>query len=324
MTNPFGHNPFEPNAFHGGPVGVQPPPAPVRDEVNVLATLSVVFAFVFAPVGAILGHLALAQIHQTGERGRDRALVGVTLSYVLITVAVVALIVGSTLTDDAPARIAASTTTTASAATTTTTAPPPPPPTVAPADLDGLLPSLEQIKNTTGDSNLKAEDPMRKLEPLDPKAGSYDRPECVGAVAAGVAEEYSVPVQGFVMTGDFDLADARNPRGSVQAVAAFRDATEARTQLANLQSAFTRCGNSTVNLTYADTGRKVPFSIASPADAGNGIIVLVVSASSVNFVRAIAAKANVFIEIRESSVAADRARQAALDIVNYILGKIPG
>ena len=58
-----------------------------------MATLSVVFAFVFAPAGVILGHLALSQIHETGERGRDRALVGVTLSYVFITVAVVALIV---------------------------------------------------------------------------------------------------------------------------------------------------------------------------------------------------------------------------------------
>ena len=45
-------------------------PAPMRprDEANVLATLSVVFAFVFAPAGAILGHLALSQIRHTGQR----------------------------------------------------------------------------------------------------------------------------------------------------------------------------------------------------------------------------------------------------------------
>lgn len=64
-----------------------------RGETNTLATLSVVFAFVFAPAGAILGHLALGQILETGERGHDRALVGLTLSYVFITVAVVALVV---------------------------------------------------------------------------------------------------------------------------------------------------------------------------------------------------------------------------------------
>ena len=119
MTNPFGHNPFELNPFHSGSVGMQGPPMPAplppRDEANVLATLSVVFAFVFAPVGAILGHLGLSQIRQTGQRGRDRALVGVTLSYVFITVAIVALIVGSTLTDTSPARVAMPTTTTAAA-----------------------------------------------------------------------------------------------------------------------------------------------------------------------------------------------------------------
>jgi hypothetical protein len=66
-----------------------------QQETNTLATLSVVFAFVFAPAGVILGHLALSQIHETGDRGRDRALVGVTLSYVFITVAVVALVVSA-------------------------------------------------------------------------------------------------------------------------------------------------------------------------------------------------------------------------------------
>ena len=43
----------------------------------------------------ILGHVALSQIHETGDRGRDRALVGVTLSYVFITAVVVALIVAA-------------------------------------------------------------------------------------------------------------------------------------------------------------------------------------------------------------------------------------
>jgi hypothetical protein len=62
-----------------------------------LATLSVVFAFVFAPAGLILGHLGLAQIRQTGQRGRERALVGVTLSYVFITALVVALIVAAVM-----------------------------------------------------------------------------------------------------------------------------------------------------------------------------------------------------------------------------------
>jgi eukaryotic-like serine/threonine-protein kinase len=101
---PSGGDPFGGDAFPGDPFAVGRPgasashaPAPTSEqqETNTLATLSVVFAFVFAPAGAILGHLALSQIHETADRGRDRALVGVTLSYVFITVAVVALIVSA-------------------------------------------------------------------------------------------------------------------------------------------------------------------------------------------------------------------------------------
>jgi eukaryotic-like serine/threonine-protein kinase len=90
--DPFGADPFDP--FTGGATA-QETPAPQQQETHTLATLSVVFAFVFAPAGLILGHLALSQIHQTGQRGRDRALVGVTLSYVFITVAMVALLVSA-------------------------------------------------------------------------------------------------------------------------------------------------------------------------------------------------------------------------------------
>ena len=95
----FGSDPFAGDPFAVGWTGpsASEPPAPTsqRQETNTLATLSVVFAFVFAPAGVILGHLALSQIHETGDRGRDRALVGVTLSYVFITVAVVALVVSA-------------------------------------------------------------------------------------------------------------------------------------------------------------------------------------------------------------------------------------
>ncbi|MFG1929988.1 DUF4190 domain-containing protein [Mycobacterium sp. NPDC048908] len=91
--DPFGADPFDP--FGASPPDAQETPAAPQQETHTLATLSVVFAFVFAPAGLILGHLALSQIHQTGERGRDRALVGVTLSYVFITAAVVALLVAA-------------------------------------------------------------------------------------------------------------------------------------------------------------------------------------------------------------------------------------
>jgi eukaryotic-like serine/threonine-protein kinase len=333
MTNPFGHNPFEPKPFDSGSVGMQgpaiPSPLPSHDEANVLATLSVVFAFVFAPVGAILGHLGLSQIRRTGQRGRDRALVGVTLSYVFITVAVVALIVGSTVTDTSPARVAAPASTTASAPTTTTPPPPPPPPpTVAPADLDGLLPSLDEIENITGDSAMTV---LRTYNQLtrDPRNPVIDRPECSGAFDAGIPEAYDLrAVLGYYASV---FLDVKNPHQlqwiAYQGVAAFADAGAAQTQLAKLQSTWRQCGGSTVNATWPG-GRTFPVSMSVPADAGNGITTLEVrprTPISLFDVRAVAAKANVVIDvITSSTMGTDRSRQAALDIVNYILGKIPG
>jgi hypothetical protein len=87
---PYGH-PQQP------PWGQQPPYAPqppygqfgppgqgpqTRGGPNVLAILSLVFAFVFAPAGIVLGHLAKRQIRQTGEEGEQLANWGLILSYI--------------------------------------------------------------------------------------------------------------------------------------------------------------------------------------------------------------------------------------------------
>ena len=75
--------------------GTAPPlgHAPYQQEANVLATLSVVFAFIFAPAGAVLGQVALYQIGQTGQPGRERALIGVTVSFVMMFLLIIALVV---------------------------------------------------------------------------------------------------------------------------------------------------------------------------------------------------------------------------------------
>jgi hypothetical protein len=137
-------DPFGTEQFGTGPYG-SPTPAPApapSGEVNTLATLSIVFAFVFAPVGVVLGHVALAQISRRGERGRDRALIGLTLSYVFILFAVVALIVWliigggpkSSPTQATPNRATVATPS-PSVSTTVITAPPPQRPTVTVEDL---------------------------------------------------------------------------------------------------------------------------------------------------------------------------------------------
>jgi hypothetical protein len=47
-----------------------------------MAILSLVFAFVFAPVGIVLGHIAKKQIKQTGEQGDGLATAGLVISYI--------------------------------------------------------------------------------------------------------------------------------------------------------------------------------------------------------------------------------------------------
>jgi len=139
-ADPFGGDPFggAPGAqgpapaggygFPGAHPGTQgyPMGGPPHAEVNTLATLSIVFAVVFAPAGAALGHVALHQIRHRGQRGRDRALIGLTLSYVVIVAAVIALVLWS-FNDNAPDATAITTTTVTTTTTTTTVAPPPAP-----------------------------------------------------------------------------------------------------------------------------------------------------------------------------------------------------
>jgi Domain of unknown function (DUF4190) len=135
QPDPFGPDPvggppstqgYMPPLTPGSPPTTGPVyPAPGRPigEVNTLATLSIVFAFVFAPVGAVLGHVALSQIKRTGQRGRERAIVGLTISYVIIVLAVIALVLWLITANDSASSPDATTAT----PTPTSRASPPPP-----------------------------------------------------------------------------------------------------------------------------------------------------------------------------------------------------
>lgn len=74
----------------------QPTPAPSRSQVsgtNVMAILSLVFAFVFAPLGIVFGHIAKRQIRRTGEQGSGLATAGLVLGYIFTILMVVAWII---------------------------------------------------------------------------------------------------------------------------------------------------------------------------------------------------------------------------------------
>jgi hypothetical protein len=134
---PPGFPPGPPPSYPPGPPGYGPPPGPQSGQTNALATLSIVFGIVFAPIGAVLGHLALAQIKKTGEKGRERALIGLTVSYLMIFVAIIALVVFLVLHKNDSSSTNTTTTTTTSKTTTSktttkrstprTTVPEPPP-----------------------------------------------------------------------------------------------------------------------------------------------------------------------------------------------------
>ncbi len=327
--DPFGYNPFtydplgrvpyvEPPAEP--PVFTPPPTRPYRPPVNTLATLSLVFAFVFAPAGAILGHLGLAQIRRTGELGRNRALAGMALSYAFITLTVLALVTWATL--------AAFTSTSHQTAAPTPTTTGPPPPTVEPAALATLLPNLDALRTITADQNLEA-GPTRDRASRSDEDGEIDRPECWGTVAPGVPDAY--PVNAIVGYHAAKFSDTRTFFKSVevlQAVIAFRDPPAAQSQLAQLLSGWRQCGGTIVNVTITDVG-PIPFSLSEPADAGNGITTLDLKPKGlqVRSARAIAAKANVVVDLSVScggTTDSDRPRQSAVSIANYILNKIPG
>jgi hypothetical protein len=97
---------YPPPAYPQSPYGPgaygQPPqpygyqyPAPATAPTNTMAILSLVMAFVFAPLAIVFGHIARKQMRQTGESGDGLAMAGLILGYVFTAIAVltVALIV---------------------------------------------------------------------------------------------------------------------------------------------------------------------------------------------------------------------------------------
>ena len=90
--------------YGGQPYGGQqyPPQYAPPATTNTMAILALVFAFIFAPAGIVLGHVAKKQIRQTGEQGEGLATAGLWLGYIFTGIMVlycagviVAIIVGA-------------------------------------------------------------------------------------------------------------------------------------------------------------------------------------------------------------------------------------
>lgn len=328
--DPYGSSPFSYDPLGRPPLPDPPiapptlgaPPRPPR--TNAFATLSLVFAFLFAPAGAVLAHLGLRQIRRTGELGRDRALVGMVLSYAFITSTVLAVVAWAVFAALSPSRTAAP-----APQTPPETAPAvAPAPTVAPAAVAALLPGLDALKKLTDDQNLEA-GRTRDRPGRSDADGLIDRAECWGSLAPGTPDAYQVDaVAGF---READFSDNRSLLKSVkvvEAVAAFRDPAAADSQLAQLLAGWRQCGGLTLQVTTPAAGT-VPYSLGAPADAGNGIstLALVPGGLQVRSTRAIAAKANVVVDLcvtYSGTTDGERPRQSAVGIAGLVLDKIPG
>jgi Domain of unknown function (DUF4190) len=194
--DPFGGAHFN-SALPGPGQGFPHTPGPAERDAKTLATLSIVFAFVFAPVGAVLGHLALSQIKHGKQQGRDRALIGLTLSYVFILFAVVALLLWAI---NAQSRSSSTTTAAPSAAVPTqaaaipdiqTTVITPPPPARRTVNVEDLRAGdCVEIQQTQPDPN-NADTQLIKIYPVncEPKDGVF-RVDVVSSSTNPCTDEY--------------------------------------------------------------------------------------------------------------------------------------
>jgi peptidyl-prolyl cis-trans isomerase B (cyclophilin B) len=88
---PYGAYPPPPQGAYPGYYGY--PQYPQPQSTNALAIVSLVCAFLFAPLGIIFGHISLSQIKKTGEEGRGLAIAGLVIGYMItvLTIVVVTL-----------------------------------------------------------------------------------------------------------------------------------------------------------------------------------------------------------------------------------------
>lgn len=89
--NPYGAAPGSPAApQYGQPQSPYAQPyAPVAPATNTMAILALVFAFVFAPLAIVFGHMAKKQIRERGEGGDGLATAGLVLGYIFTGLTVV-------------------------------------------------------------------------------------------------------------------------------------------------------------------------------------------------------------------------------------------
>jgi eukaryotic-like serine/threonine-protein kinase len=292
------------NGGYGGPTGqydgdwfaadpypqppvISAPPMPPSQKTNTFATLSLIFAFLFAPAGAVLGHLGLAQIRRTGQRGKDRALIGLTLSYAFILVAVVALVVG---------REAERSSTVEASPPPATSSPTPEERLVAASQLPKLLLSIDEVKQAVNAPDLAK---VEEASGLSGDQGLNVTPrECISSLFGGGTSAYARSAARGAFTRAI-TGDGNEGMILFNETMTTFDNTAAATQLVSLVVGQWRgCAGKSVTLIV--DGKPLTLDVGQPIQHDTVMVLrntLRDSVTGFSSDRAIAAKANVVIDL---------------------------
>ena len=290
-TEPHDSDWFQANPYPQPPIIWAPTPA---RPINAFATLSVVFAFLFAPAGAVLGHLGLSQIRRTGERGRERAVIGLTLSYVFTLIAVAVLVIW-TVVGMRPGR-SSTVATSPPAVATSSVSSVPQQPLVTAAQLPKLLLSIDDVKHAVNAPNLAKVDDTAAL--IGTEGLTVNPIECLPALFASTKQAYQhSPVRGIfsrAMTGD-------GQDGVVilnETMSTFESMSAATSLVSQLFGEWKGCAGKSV--TVAGKGTTITLDVGQPVENGTVMTVqnsLQGSLPGFSSDRAIVAKANVVIDL---------------------------
>jgi hypothetical protein len=312
------NEPYDSDWFHASPYP-QPPiiwaPTPAR-PINAFATLSVVFAFLFAPVGAVFGHIGLSQIRRTGERGRQRALIGLTLSYVFTLIAVAVLVIW-TVVGMRPGT--ASTVATSPPATTSSVSSVPEQPLVTAAQLPKLLLSIDEVKHAVNAPNLAKVDDTAAF--IGTQGFTVTPPECLSALFASTNEAY----QHSLVRAIFSRAITGDGQDGMvvlnETMSTFENMSAATSLVSQLIGEWRGCAGKSV--TVAGKGNTITLDVGQPV--ANGTVMTVQnslrgSLPGFSSDRVIVAKANVVIDLDAQGFDMGDALKTLAD---QILAKVP-
>ena len=296
------------------PPVISAPPPPPRHETNTFATLSVVFAFVFAPVGAVLGHLGLSQIRRTGQRGHDRALIGLTLSYAFIVIAIVAVVVWAVVrTGPGPSS------TVASPPDRATSPAAPDERLVKAAQLPQLLLSIDEVKQAV---NAPALAKVEEGPGLSGDKGINVTPrECMSALFGGGASAYERSSSRAAFTRALS-GDGQSGMILLNEAASTFESTAAATNLVSRTVGEWRgCAGKSVTLIV--DGNPLVLDVGEPTQNGTVMMLrntLRGSKSGFSTDRAITSEANVVIDLDAQGFDLGDSLQT---IANRIVDRVP-